>query len=248
MLLIALLAGLMIGCGAAAAPTVTPSPTSPSTPAPTLPPTPSPRPTSGPVNVTSAAQAAALVFASDERWGRMMALRPDMVGQSSWYEVVADGTGFTVSITVGQGDCQAGCIERHTWQYHVDTHGSVVLVGETGDDIGMQPPVGGDGPAQITVDLTAGPTCPVEQNPPDPNCDDRPVKNAEVKLFDANGTLVATETSDDDGRVVFQVPSGAYYLEPQPAEGLMGTPEAQAVSVLGGDQSGLLFGYDTGIR
>lgn len=198
--------------------------------------------------MTSAAQAAALVFASDERWGRMMPLRADMVGQSSWYEVVADGAGFTVSITVGQGDCQAGCIEKHVWEYHVDVDGSVVLVGESGDDVGIQPPVGGDGPAQITVDLLAGPVCPVVQDPPDPNCDDRPVKNAEVKLFDASGTLVETLSSNDDGRVVFQVPAGAYYVEPQATEGLMGTPEAQAVSVLGGDQSGLLFGYDTGIR
>ena len=178
----------------------------------------------------------------------MMPLRSDMVGQSSWYEVAADGTGFNVSITVGQGDCQAGCIERHIWDYHVDADGTVALVGESGDDIDVQPVAGGDGPAQITVDLMAGPTCPVVQNPPDPNCDDRPVKNAEVKLFDATGTEVETKTSGDDGRVVFQVPAGAYYVVAQPVQGLMGAPDAQAFSVLGGDQAGLLLGYDTGIR
>ncbi len=178
----------------------------------------------------------------------MMPLRSDMVGQSSWYEVVADGTGFTVTITVGQGDCQAGCIEKHNWQYHVDSDGTVALVGESGADIGATPGVGGDGPAQITVDLLAGPVCPVEQSPPDPNCADRAVANAEVKLFDASGTEVATAMSDENGRVVFQVPAGAYYAVPQQVQGLMGTPEAQAVAVLGGDQAGLLFGYDTGIR
>ena len=50
----------------------------------------------------------------------MSPLRPDMIGQSTWYEAFADGDGFTVNITVGQGDCQAGCIERHTWSYRVD--------------------------------------------------------------------------------------------------------------------------------
>ncbi len=50
------------------------------------------------------------------------------------------------------------------------------------------------------------------------------------------------------GLLVFDVPAGAYYVVPATVEGLMGTPEAQAFSALGGDQVGLLFGYDTGIR
>lgn len=244
----ALLASLLIGCAGAPAPTARSSPTLPPTPAPTLPPTPTPPPTIGPVEVTTAAQAAALVFASDERWGQMAPLRPDLVGQSSWFEASRDAEGFTVSITIGRGDCQAGCIERHTWTYHVDFAGTVELVGETGDDIDMSPPAGGDGPAKVTIDLTAGPTCPVEQEPPDPNCAARAVKNAEVTLYNADGTEVATDISDDEGRVVFEVPAGAYYAVAEPVEGLMGTPDAQAFSVLVGDQVGLLFGYNTGIR
>lgn len=244
----ALMAGLIIGCAGAPAPTARSSPTIPATPAPTLPPTPTPRPTIGLVEVSTPAQAAALVFASDERWGRMTPLRSDMVGQSSWYETSRDADGFTVMITFGEGDCQAGCIDRHTWTYHVDFAGTVELVWESGADVGADPGAGGDGPAQITIDLTAGPTCPVETNPPDPNCAARAVANAEVKLFDASGTEVATKMSDAQGRVVFEVPAGAYYAQPQPVEGLMGTPEPQAFSVLGGDQAGLVFGYDTGIR
>src|SRR5687767_1037619 len=119
--MLALLATLLVACGGTGA--------SPS-PAPT--PTPSPAPTT---QVTTAAQAAALVFASDERFARMQPLRADLIGQSTWFEASEDGTGFAVNVTVGAGDCMAGCIERHKWSYHVDRDGTVALVGEQGDDI-----------------------------------------------------------------------------------------------------------------
>lgn len=171
-----------------------------------------------------------------------------MVGQSTWYEAFADGAGFAVKITVGQGDCFAGCIEQRTWSYHVDIAGSVELVSEEGDDVGVEPPVGGDGPGRLTVQLTAGPTCPVEQIPPDPNCAPRLVEDAEVLVFDTSGTEVAREVSDADGMVAIDLPGGAYFVEVEAVNGLMGTPEPQAFSFVGGDEAGLLFAYDTGIR
>ena len=171
-----------------------------------------------------------------------------MVGQSSWYEAFQDGTGFAVNITVGQGDCFAGCIERRTWSYHVETDGSVELVGEEGDDVEVEQPAGGAGPARLTVQLTAGPTCPVEQIPPDPNCGARAVEGADVIVFDAAGNEVAREVSDVDGMASIDLPAGAYFVEVAAVQGLMGTPDAQAFAFLGGDQVGLLFAYDTGIR
>lgn len=178
----------------------------------------------------------------------MVPLRPDMIGQSSWYEALEATDGFTVNITVGQGDCQAGCIERHTWQYHVDYDGNVELVGENGPPIVVPPGPGGDGDARVTIVLTAGPVCPVEQIPADPDCAPRAVSEATVTIFKADGTEVASTTSDDEGQVVLDVPAGAYYVVATPVDGLMGSPEAQAFSVLAGDQVGLLFQYDTGIR
>jgi hypothetical protein len=171
-----------------------------------------------------------------------------MIGQSTWYEAAQDAGGFSVRITVGQGDCFAGCIEQHTWSYRVDGDGTVELVGEDGEDVVVEPPVGGDGPGRLTVQLTAGPTCPVEHNPPDPNCAARPVKEAEVVVYSAAGEEVARETSDSDGKIEVDLPAGAYYVVPQPVEGLMGTADEQAFSFVGGDQADLLFGYDTGIR
>jgi hypothetical protein len=178
----------------------------------------------------------------------MMPLRADFVGQSSWYETSEDSNGFNVNITVGQGDCQAGCIERRVWQYHVSHSGDVELVGETGDDVAVLPPTSGEGDLRVTVHLLAGPTCPVQQIPPAPNCAPRPVVGAEVGIYEPHGNLVATATSDGEGKVVFEVPAGAYYVAPSPAEGLMLDPEPQAFSALAGDEVGLVLSYDTGIR
>ena len=178
----------------------------------------------------------------------MTPLRPDIIGASTWYEASQSGERFSVTITVGQGDCQAGCIERHTWTYNVDATGTVELVGEDGDDVDVEPAAGGDGPGLLTVQLTAGPTCPVEQFPPDPNCAPRSVEGAEVVVFDASGNEVTREESDDAGMVSFDLPGGAYYVETEKVQGLMVAPEAQAFAFLGGDQVDLLFSYDTGIR
>ena len=250
--LILVVAALAVACtggpGGTGTP-ATPGPTSngsTATPAPTPPATP---PTSqAPTAVTSPAQAAALVFASDERWAQMVPLRADMIGQSTWYEAFAGIDSFLVNITVGSGDCMAGCIDQHVWHYEVDSGGNVSLIGENGDAVDVNPGTGGDGDVTVVVQLTAGPTCPVETIPPDPNCAGRSVANAEVTIFDAQGNQIDMATSDADGMAEFAVPAGAYFVVPAPAEGLMGTPEAQAFSALGGDQVGLLFAYDTGIR
>lgn len=233
-LTLALFATLLLACGGAA-----PSPS----PAPT--PTPSPTPVA---EVTSAAQAAALVFASDDRFARMQPLRADLIGQSAWFEASEDGTGFAVTVTVGAGDCQAGCIERHTWSYHVDRDGTLTLVGEQGDDITPEPgPPTGDH-VTLNLSLVAGPVCPVEQNPPDPACAPRPVQNVEVLVFNAAGQQAGVGISDEHGMVSLQLPAGAYYVVPPPVEGLMGTAAAQAFAAVGGDHVALVLDYDTGIR
>jgi hypothetical protein len=252
-----LLAILLAACvgdpGASPAATVQPTPAqsqpTPGRPGPTASPVVTPAPS--PVDtgdVSSSAQAAALVFASDARWSQMVPLRADFVGQSSWYEASEDSNGFNVSITVGQGDCQAGCIERRVWQYHVSYSGDVELVGESGDDVAVPSPTGGEGGVRATVNLIAGPVCPVEQIPPAPDCAPRPVVGADVGIFDPHGNQVATGTSDAEGKVVFDVPAGAYYIAASPFEGLMLDPDPQAFSALGGDQVGLVLSYDTGIR
>ena len=178
----------------------------------------------------------------------MQPSRADMIGQSSWFEASEDGTGFAVTVTVGAGDCMAGCIERHTWSYHVDRDGTVALVGEQGDDITLEPPVPTGDHVTLNLSLVAGPVCPVEQDPPDPACAARPVTNVEVLVFDSTGQQVGAGVSDEHGLISMQLPAGAYYVVPPPVEGLMGTAAPQAFAAVGGDQVGLVFDYDTGIR
>lgn len=247
--------------GPGATPTPTAPPTTGTTPSPTPSPAPSLNPTATPAPpspfqspsltpraVNSPAQAAALVFASDPRWAQMVPLRPDLIGASMWYEAFEAIDGYAVVITAGSGDCESGCIERHVWNYHVDHDAAISLTGEEGDDVDVEPVAGGPGSARVTVQLTAGPVCPVEQVPPNPKCEDRAVANAEVVIRDTSGVEVGRATSNGDGIVAFDLSAGAYYAEAQPVEGLMGTPEAQAFSVVGGGAAGLLMGYDTGIR
>jgi hypothetical protein len=215
------------------------------TPSPSLSPSPTPDPQ---VQVGSAAQAAALVFASDARFARMQPLRFDLIGQSSWYEAFEEGDGYNVTIRVGAGDCMAGCIEQHTYSYSVTRAGQISLVIDEGDDVPIAPATGTGDSITLHVSLTSGPTCPVVTNPPDPGCDSRPVINAEVAVFDVHGQQVASGTSAEDGSVTLQLPAGAYYAVPAPVEGFMGQAEALAFSAVGGDQVSLLFAYDTGIR
>ena len=212
-------------------------------------PSPSPQPSPSPTTqVGSAAQAAALVFASDRRFAQMQPLRPDMIGQSSWFEATDDGDGYLVTITFGAGDCQAGCIERHTYAYHVTHEGEITLVADEGDDINIAPAPGRPDPIDLHVSLSSGPTCPVVTNPPDPNCADRAIANATVFVFNTHGDEVAQGVTDANGSLMLQLPPGAYYVAPEPIEGLMGQAAAQAFSANGGDSVALVFSYDTGIR
>ncbi len=243
-----LLVGVLAACSSDPSATATPTGTTPppiETPRPTVDPGATPTPgASG--EVTSAAQAAAIVFAANPMFSSIAPLQPDLIGQSAWYEASETPTGFGVMVTIGSGDCMAGCIDRRTWTYSVDRDGSVELVSEEGDEVEMPGGQGGNGPATINVLLVAGPVCPVEQ--PGQDCAPRPVVNAEAILRDPTGAEVARGVSGEDGRVSFSASAGAYYVEPGPVEGLMGQAEPAALSVLAGSTNGLVLSYDTGIR
>jgi hypothetical protein len=109
-------------------------------------------------------------------------------------------------------------------------------------------PQGKGSEASVTLHLGAGPTCPVVANPPQPGCDPKPVANAQVIVRDPAGNELATATSDDKGEIQTQLAPGAYYVEPQPVEGLLGQAPPVAFSVVGGETVDLSIDYDTGIR
>ncbi len=92
----------------------------------------------------------------------------------------------------------------------------------------------------------AGPNCPVMSDPPDPNCADRPVTDAEIVVWGPADNEVARTNTDGEGRFTLELPAGDYILVPQQVEGLLGTAPMQGF-VVPGDTS-LDVAYDTGIR
>lgn len=232
--------------GAAGTPTGTPTVTAPPTPHPSASPTPVP------VSVTTPEQAVARVILAEPRLTGIAPQDPNLIGQASWYTVApASGVGaFVVNVRIGWGDCQAGCIDEHTWVYAVSLDGTVSVVSEAGDplpadawpsrDTGTRTGVGGT--------AAAGPVCPVETNPPDPACAPRKVTSAVVVFRDAAGAEIARTTTAPDGTYFADLAPGIYIVEAQPVTGLMGTPGPQRVTVDEGVTSTIDLGYDTGIR
>ncbi|TAK00733.1 MAG: hypothetical protein EPO36_07640 [Chloroflexota bacterium] len=137
-LALAILAAISIGAagcsgaGASGSPSQAPTPTA-AVPSPT-PTTPGPTPIAA--TVASPADAAALVIATDPRFDGAVALTADVIGASKWWEAeaLADGA-YRVSLTVGWGDCPAGCINRHVWTFEVTADGQVTLLEESGDPV-----------------------------------------------------------------------------------------------------------------
>ncbi|HET7520560.1 MAG TPA: carboxypeptidase-like regulatory domain-containing protein [Candidatus Limnocylindria bacterium] len=97
--------------------------------------------------------------------------------------------------------------------------------------------------------VTAGPTCPVVTQPPDPACADRPVDGAVIRVLDGDGRQVAEVTSAADGSFELRLVPGDYVLVPQPVDGLMGTASEQELRVpAAGLREPVSIAYDTGIR
>jgi hypothetical protein len=59
-----------------------------------------------------------------------------VIGASKWWRATPMGDGgYSIAITLGWGDCPAGCISHHTWTFTVTADGSVTKTGESGDPI-----------------------------------------------------------------------------------------------------------------
>jgi len=190
---------------------------------------------------TSATDAVRRVQEQDPRFAGIEARDPNAIGQADWYALEETADGWQVTMRIGWGDCPAGCSNEHRWIYLVHHDGSVQLGSEAGDPL----PSGGG----ISGTLTAGPTCPVQRQPPDPACAERPVAGAHVRVTRPDGVLVATVTADVAGHFTLELAPGTYVVAPQPVEGLMGTPAEQDVTVAAdGSMAEVSFSYDTGIR
>lgn len=205
--------------------------------------------------VTTEDQAVARVIEHEPRLAGIAKRDPDMIGQSSWYEVApASGVGaFIVTVRLGWGDCQAGCIDEHTWVYAVMPDGTVNQQSEGGgqvpDTAWPSPGAGGQaGRTGILVTAVAGPVCPVERVPPDPACAPRPVPGAMIDIVAADGNPDSQVVLDATGQQFVELEPGEYRVVAQPVDGFMNAPEVQRVVVEDGRVSEVMFAFDTGIR
>lgn len=105
-------------------------------------------------------------------------------------------------------------------------------------------------PPSVTGDVTAGPVCPVERNPPDPSCAPRPVAGAVIEAVDAAGLAVARATTAADGSYVLTIDeTGTFTITGQPVAGFMRAPEPVTVTLATpGATVRADLEYDTGIR
>ena len=100
----------------------------------------------------------------------------------------------------------------------------------------------------VTGRTVAGPVCPVETNPPDPACAPRSVSGAVIEVFDEEGDLIATVTTDGAGTFAVELADGRYQLVPSSVEGLLGTAASIELAVAGQPVEVGNLVYDTGIR
>jgi hypothetical protein len=178
------------------------------------------------------------------------ARNPDLIGQGSFWTAEAAEGGIRVTFEVGWGDCQAGCIDRHTWTWDVDEDGTVSWVGEDGSE--LTPDLAAALTAGSTASgvggrVTGGPTCPVER-PGDPACAGRLVSGAVLVVRGADGSEVARFTTDESGFYRIALPAGDYLLEAAAVEGFMSGPSPAQFTVGQGALTALDLSYDTGIR
>ena len=132
-----LMASILVACSGAAAPTAAPSGAGPTAPSPGA------ASPSGPTGaITTADAAVAAVQALDPRFALVEPYNPDMIGQCCFSKVATTADGWTVTIEIGWGDCQAGCIARHQWVFAVTRDGVVTQTGETGPPVPSGVPAG----------------------------------------------------------------------------------------------------------
>ncbi len=233
----------------------TPSGTPSATPSPST--DPSALPSAAPISglVTTPEEAVGRIVETEPRFAGIMPFRDDLIGQSSWYKVsrsLVNGD-FQVTVRIGWGDCPAGCIDEHIWEFAVARDGTVNIVSENGSQVPNTewPAAATDGDASrssISGLATAGPICPVEKNPPDPSCAPRPVVGATVVIRNASGAVIAQLSTGPDGAFFADLEPGRYTVEALPADGLLGTPGPQPVTVEAGSTAMVQLDYDTGIR
>ena len=114
------------------------------------------------------------------------------------------------------------------------------------------PPAGGGGSVLpyatgIQGTVMAGPTCPVERNPPDPQCADRPLQTL-VAIYRASDPVhaVVLTRSDAAGKFSASLPPGEYIVGA--GEGMLPRCNSTPATVESSGYTTIAVSCDTGIR
>ena len=170
--------------------------------------------------ITSPQAAAAVVIGSDPRFAGLTAQDPNAIGQCCFYTVTSAADGYVVTIEVGWGDCQAGCIDRHHWTYSVKTDGTIHLDREDGPPVPAGVPGSSDGTTGGIIGIrgiaSAGPVCPVVR-PNDPHSlgwqDFRRAQSwVPVKYLALGATVSFTDNFSNSGPAEYDVVTPALVL------------------------------------
>jgi hypothetical protein len=98
-------------------------------------------------------------------------------------------------------------------------------------------------------DVTAGPVCPVESVPPEPQCAPRGFKTTiRVRTTKSTHKLVKKVQSHDDGSFKARLRPGSYVLEPASGSGGRPSCQSQQVRVKAHRFVRVHLDCDTGIR
>src|SRR4051812_30561805 len=74
-------------------------------------------PSGASTSVTSADEAMRAVRARSPLFDGIQRKDANLIGQGSWWDAAQGTDGWLVTVEVGWADCQAGCIDRHTWAW-----------------------------------------------------------------------------------------------------------------------------------
>ncbi len=93
-----------------------------------------------------------------------------------------------------------------------------------------------------------GPTCPVQKNPPDPQCADKPYA-AKLVLTAKGGTSVLKEFSADQyGAFTLDLAPGTYTIKPSPSSAPLPRCQSEDVTINQATYTSVSISCDSGIR
>lgn len=105
------------------------------------------------------------------------------------------------------------------------------------------------GTSGIHGQVLIGPTCPVERNPPDPNCEDQPYKGALAVVTADDDKVVKEFESEENGTFRVPVPPGDYRIRQADSSKMYPTCSTnETIAVSPGHYTWTFVHCDSGIR